>query len=370
MALDWLDQTRKSRLRAYLVSPTNPDHVYEELTGVDWSASSLSAGYYTDTRTSGSLTFIGDGWNPRGAFIRIVHEIPEWDYEQELGTYAVIEDPATRSLGHWSNTLELHSMPYTMSLDIATCPMQIAAGASVTTAMKHELETAGRAYIFKAPNEYMFAHPKLMETGKSRLSRLFELCSLSNNRLDVDPHGRMVIEPYVLPAQRPVKAVIDLSDPRGIAYDSVARSTDWLGMPTTAAVSYSYSEKDASGEMVTREINAAVSVTATNHASKTVRGYNIVDFREVTDLSPATAMAAQQLAKRYLEENSYELIEWDITTKFMPLWEGDVIQLVIPDGDPMYSGTRRCMVKNLDLDLGTMDMTLTLKETNGLDEEG
>lgn len=367
--LDWLDQTREDELHAYLVSPTNPDDIFDELLSVDWAASSISCGYYTDTRTSGSLVFVGDNYKPRGAFVRIVYEVPAWGYTRELGTFAPIEDPTARQNGQWKTTLELHSMPYTMSLDIATCPMQISAGANILTAMEYELTQAGRAYVFKDPNAYIFAHPKIMETGKSRLSRLFELCTLSDNRLDVDGHGRMTIEPYVLPAKRPTVATIDLSDPRGIAYDSVTRSTDWLGMPTTAAVSYSYSDKDANGESVTREINAAVSVLATNHASKTVRGYNIVDFREITDLSPATAAAAQQLAKTYLERDAYEKIEWEITTKFLPVWEGDVVELLVPDGDPLYAGTRRCMVKNIDLSFPHMDMTLTLKETNTPDEE-
>lgn len=368
--LDWLDQTREDELHAYLVSPTNPDDIYDELQGVDWAASSISCGYYTDTRTSGSLAFVGDNYKPRGAFVRIVYEVPSWGYSRELGTFAPIEDPTTRQNGQWKTTLELHSMPYTMSLDIATCPMQIAAGSNVLTVMERELTAAGRAYVFKSPNAYIFANPKIMETGKSRLSRMFELCTLSNNRLDVDGHGRMTIEPYVLPTQRPIVATIDLSDPRGIAYDTVTRSTDWLGMPTTAAVSYSYSD-NVGGESVTREINAAVSVLATNHASKIVRGYNIVDFRQISDLSPATAAAAQKLAKKYLESDSYEKIEWEITCKFLPIQAGDVIELVVPDGDPLYAGTRRCMVKNIDMSFPHMDMTLTLKETNDApDEEG
>lgn len=367
--LDWLDQTRKGYLHAYLIAPTNPDHVYGELEGVDWAASSVTAGYYTDTRTSGELTYVGDGWKPRGAFIRIVYEIPEWDYTREIGTYAPVKDPAKRSNGQWTTTLELHSMPYTMSLDIATCPTQIAAGASILTAMRKELEAAGRAYIFKAANDYRTTSPKLMETGKSRLSRLFELCQMSDNRLDVDGHGRMIIEPYVEPAKRPIVARIDLDDPRGIAYDDVQRSTNWLEMPTTAAVQYTFSEKGSDGKMAQREINAAVSVTATNHASRTVRGYNIVDFHSITELTPATGAGAQAKAKQYLENDAYEKIEWELKSKFLPIWEGDVIELVIPDGDPDYAGVRRCLVKNVDIAFPSMDMTLTLKETNSLDEE-
>ena len=366
---DWLDQTRKGRLRAYLVSPTNPDHIYDELTGVQWDKSRLSAGYYTNTRTSGELAFAGDGWKPRGAFVRIVYEVPDWDYSVELGTYAATEDPTTRRNGNWYTTLTLHSMLYTMSLDIATCPTLISAGASMLTAMRRELEEAGRAYIFESANDYRFTSPKVLETGKSRLSRMYEICDMSDNRLDVDGHGRVLVAPYVSPSNRPVIARIDLSDPRGIAFDGVSRSTNWLEMPTMAAVNYTYSETDANGKMVNREINAAVSVMATNHASRTIRGYNIVDFHSLTELTPATGAGAQAKAKEYLEHDAYEKVEWELTAKYLPIWEGDVIELVVPDGDPMYSGTRKCLVKNCDISLPSMDMRLTLKEVNGLDEE-
>ena len=365
---DWLDHTHPGFLHAYLVSPTNPDHVYDELLGVDWAGSSISCGYYTNTRTSGSLTFIGEGWQPRGAFVRIVYEIPEIGYEQELGTYAVVNDPATRSDGQWENTLELQSMLYTMSLDIATSPTQIAKHTSIKTAMKYELEKAGRAFIFKDPNLIRFSAARIMETGKSRLSRMFEYCSMSNNRLDVDGHGRVTVEPYIKPKYSPVKFVIDLEDPRGNTFDEVTRRTNWLEMPTTAAVSYSYSDQ-VNGETVNKEINAAVEVSATNHAGRTIRGYNIVDFRTINELSPATNQAAQQMAKQILEDNSFEKIEWELKTKYLPIWEGDVIQLKVPDGEPTYTGTRKCLVKNIDIEFPTMNMTLTLKETNGLDEE-
>lgn len=53
--VDWADQTRRDVLTFQMVSPTNIEQVYGELDGVDLSGSSLTAAYYTDTRTSGKL---------------------------------------------------------------------------------------------------------------------------------------------------------------------------------------------------------------------------------------------------------------------------------------------------------------------------
>ena len=77
--MDWLDQTRTDVIEFLQVSPTNLNDVRGVLTGVDLGASSLTASYYTDTRTSGSLRVCDDSW-VRGSFIRVVHRIPEWDY--------------------------------------------------------------------------------------------------------------------------------------------------------------------------------------------------------------------------------------------------------------------------------------------------
>lgn len=101
--VDWADQTRLDVLTFQMVSPTNIEQVYGELDGVDLSGSSLTAAYYTDTRTSGRLKVVGGNWR-RGSMIRVIHAVPEWNYKAELGTYIVTDDGATRSTasGHTS----------------------------------------------------------------------------------------------------------------------------------------------------------------------------------------------------------------------------------------------------------------------------
>ena len=104
MAIDWRDQTRKDVITFQMVTPTNVDKVYGELEGVDLSGSSLTASYYTDTRTSGKVRVVGGNW-VRGSMIRVIHSIPEWNYKKELGTddeaklkAALEKDPAWNEL--------------------------------------------------------------------------------------------------------------------------------------------------------------------------------------------------------------------------------------------------------------------------------
>jgi hypothetical protein len=89
----------------------------------------------------------------------------------------------------------------------------------------------------------------------------------------------------------------------------------------------------------------------------------VTDFRTVNELSPATQATADALAKQYLAKGAVEQVEWELSTIYLPLWEGDVVDLVVRDGEAQYQGTRKCLVKSGTIDLEHMRMKLTLKET-------
>ena len=364
--IDWRDQRHSNVIKVAMVSPTNLEDVYGELEGVDLSGSSLSAGYYTDTRTQGSIAVVGDGWI-RGSFLRITHEIPEWDFSRDLGTYLVTDDGASRSNGIWHYDLQLQSMLFALSTEKARTPWTIAKGARAKTAMRQILESAGRPYIDVSSNDYIFGSPLVMDSGQTLLSRMFALTQPSGNRLDVDGRGYVTISPYILPDSKVPQLEIDLADPRGIAHDDLERTTDWLQMPTEAAVSFKYSTTE-NGSSVQHEINAWATVSADSHASRAIRGYVVTDFRTVSDLNPQTQAEAQRLANLYLNGDSREHIEWNLTTQYLPIWEGDVIALRVHDGQSQYRGVRKCLVKNVELDLQFMTMQLTLKETSSGDD--
>lgn len=365
--MDWKDLNRTDKIIVQQVSPSGLDDVIGELDGVDLSRASLDAAYYSDTRTSGKIDVMGDGWE-RGSFIRIIHEVPEWGYSHELGTYIVTDDAAERSNGAWRYSLTLQSMLYALDLDKLVRPWTIAKNAMALKVAQQVIGQTNFQLVTAGARDYKHKTTSVMESGTSRLSSLFSLCKLANNRLDVDGHGRIVIPAYVNPADKTPVWRIDLSDPRGIALDGLSRSTNWLEMPDIVAVSHKYSAT-TNGKTVEREINATATVGGTAHQAKAVRGYSIVDFREISDMSPQTAARAQQLASSYLNADLREHIEWELTTAYLPIWEGDVVELIVHDGDADYQGTRKCLVKSISLDLQPLRMKLTLKETSSGDDE-
>lgn len=361
--MDWKDLKRTDRVKVYQVSPQNIDTIIGELDGADLSSASLDFAYYSDTRTSGKLSVVGEGWQ-RGAFLRIVHEVPEWDYARELGTYIVTSDNADRANGAWVYELELQSILYALDLDCLLRPWTIAQNAMARKAVS-QLVGQTNFKLIDTGNDYKVKSTLVLDSGTSRLSALFALSQLANNRIDVDGHGRITIGKYIVPASKAASFRIDLADPDGIALDGLSRSTNWLEMPDTVGVAHRYTDS-ANRE---REINASATVGSGSHQAKAVRGYSIVDFREISDMSPKTAARAQQIANQYLAADTRELVEWELETTFLPITEGDVVELVVHDGDSDYQGIRKCLVKAQTIDLSTMRMRLTLKETASGDDE-
>ena len=376
MSIDWFDQHRVHSMRFEMVSPTNLEQPMGELTGVERNGSSLMAAYYTDLRTSGRLKLHGLQWDRR-SFIRITHLLPDEGYSRVLGTYIVTSYDNHREKGEWVQELELQSILYGLQTDIASTPWALSAGADAVTAMTQMLSKRGRPYRLVDPNRSACSDSVVYKSGETYLTRVFDLCEISGNRVDVDPRGYVTIGRHVNPHVKVPMFELDLANDRGIVHDGVSMANNWLEIPTEAAVVYRYSEQqdvdDGEGgttkESVQLEIDGEAFVLDDHIYWYGYRGYHVVKYREISDMEPATQQQADKLAYDDLTD-CWERVEWTLTTQYLPIWEGDVVILNVPDGPQGYTGRRKCMVKSLDLDLGTMQMNLTLKETTeGRDEE-
>ena len=409
MAIDWRDLTHEHRVTVQMVSQTNLYESWGTLEGVDLSASTLDAGYYTDTRTSGTLRVHGEGW-VRGSFLRIIHEVPEFGYRNVLGTYIVTNDDAQRGVGDWSYDLELHSTLMGLSGDLLTRPWSIAKGASALDCAKQVLVASGMHSMRKTIGSFSGAldakvelddsladdikatTAQVMRAGTSRLECLYALAAMSRNRMDVAPNGHILFTKHVDPSAKTPKLRIDLSDRRGVVVaGSLSRHTNWLEMPDTVAVEHDYSADVETGETYqssgTRSDGTSYNagdpktkseqttlygiarVPASAHQAVANRGYSIVSFYSVQDMTPKTAKRANEVAAEYLNKGMHQLVEWELDCCYLPVWEGDVVELRVLDGHPSYRGTRKCLVKDVSINLGTMGMHLTLKETASGDWE-
>ena len=348
-----------------MVSPSNVNDSMGVLDGVELASSKLTCGYYTDTRTSGTLRVVGDGWR-RGSFLRVRARVPELSHDRVLGTYIVTADDAARQDGTWVYDLELKSVLHGLSTDVRPANWALAKNAYALKAMRQLLELAGRPYDLSDAVDYRYKTAKVFEGGKTRLERMFQLCEDSGNRLDVDPMGRVTVSRYVAPANRAWTYVLQPGSARGMVADGLQRSTDWLSMRTESSVRFTYSTGE--GKKAKEHVITATARQASGNTAQK-RGYVVSDYHELTEMSPKTAARATQLAKQYLSQSSKEQVEWKLSMPYLPIWEGDVAMLEVPDGMDEYTGQRRCLVKSLDIALDTLAMDVTLKETASGDEE-
>lgn len=378
---DWRDTTARHNIRVVMVSQTNLEDQLGELEGVDLSGSSLEWGYYTDLRTSGKLRVWGDHWQ-RGRFLRIYHEVPKYGFVEILGTYIVTMDDAELINGVWVYDLELHSTLEMLVNDLLTRPWVIARGASALDAirqviagsgahsMRKSLATLAGAKDSEVELDTSLAEDKqattaqIMKGGQSRLECIFALCKMGNNRLDVSPMGHYTVTRRKNLSSVAPKYRLDMADTRGVIVDgSVKHHTDWLELPDTFAVEHTYSDKDGDSKSEQKEIYGIAKVKASNSHAIANRGYSIVHFESVREMEPKTAMRANEIARQHLDEQSVELMEWELNTVYLPLREGDVVELIIRYGPKEYIGIRKCFVKDIEVDLQHMTMHMTLKET-------
>lgn len=359
---DWNSLGKRWRVTYMMVTPASPDSTMGELEGVLPSSATITESYYTDTRVQAQLSYIGDGW-VRQAFVRIIAEIPEEGYREELGTFLAAKDDAKYENGEWKTTLALESMLYALDVQAGKAPWIVKQGAMALAAMEQMLKTCNRPYVLLDAKDHKMTKNTVYETGTTYLARLYDLADLSNNRLDVDGHGRVIVEPYVLPSDRSPSFVIDLAAADGIAVDGIERSSNYLDRPTEC-VAY---HREGTGDEQTETRGYA---SNSGYVSFGSRGYVITKVVELSDLSPNTSAAANAIAREKLDRSAMESIEWNVTTEYMPIHAGDVGWLQ-NTGDPVYPQRQKVMVKSREVELEHMTMKLTLKlaDSNDTDQE-
>ncbi len=360
MSVDWGKLGKTWRIRFVQVTPANLDSEMGELEGVLASGATITEGYYTDTRVQAQLSFIGGGW-ARQAFIRVIAELPEEGYSEELGTFLATADDASTANGEWTTTLSLESMLYAMDVQAGTEPWVVKAGSTGLAAIESMLNRCHRAYIDAGAKDAWVSSNIVYETGTSYLGRVYDLCDITNNRLNVDGHGRVILTPYTLPKNRAESFTIDLQASDGIAMDGLSRSSDYLTRPTECVVYH----REGSGDEETETRGYASDSGRVSYGS---RGYIVTKVVELSDMSPNTAWEANSQARTRLDRASSEGIEWQVETEYMPIHAGDV-GLLRNTSDPYYPEQQKVMVKDRTLDLEHMKLTLTLKLVGDYDSE-
>lgn len=356
---NWFDQERTDILTAQLVSPSDYSEIgwLEGLTG-----GSVTDDCDTDTRIAATLTTVAPETYVDLAMVRLWHEARFSDrttFTELLGTFFALRTSERWQSGANVVTFDLKSALYGLSNDVAPTPKVIAKNAYARAAYESICKDCRRPHRWLDANNKRFAANKVLDAGKTELTRLHELASLSGNRLDVDEQGRLTFSAYVRPGNRAVSMELEADSPLVLA-SGITRSTDEMVIPSRAIVTWNHSQKvKVKGKTTTQQkaITAVADVSSGSHSSLGRRGYRVSTYHTEDDLGTSTALA-QQMARKYLDLEDDVSVTWEVPCRWFEVKSGQVIRWRPPDEDTY----RRCLVSRVSRDLRTFTQTLTLKE--------
>jgi hypothetical protein len=329
----WRNTERRDRFVFEQIDPLNLDISRGYLEGVVLRGSSLSEGYYTDTRISGQLEIVNANYI-ENSMIRIHHHVDEWDYHNVLGTFFVLLGDASYQHGVWSGVLELKSALYGLQEDYWAWNYTIPAGSYTNSVFGSIFDTCQRKYsILSSVNNTKYAQALCHEFGKNILTSVFETCDKCNARLGVNSSGVVTVSPYINPANIAPIFEYDYDAKDSLIVSEVTRFDNGADRPGRVGVGFK------SGDT---EILAYSDVSSASSASRQRRGYTKTNIHTLSDMSPQTKAQAQQLAKNYLGEESTLTEEFEFESLYVPLHQGDTVRLTI-DGK-----TYICLVKNVE----------------------
>lgn len=348
--IDWKDPRRVDDVHFYMVDPHNLDNVIGEINDVIRSGCSLTFGYETDTRASGKIQFLNNNYIDH-SWIRVVHEVKEENYKNELGTFVAVSPNEEYHGERTAKSYDMQSTLWTLSNDLCPSHFSIGAGTYALDAFDRICHTCNRDFIHgSGVRNYRYTNTIIYEMGDPYLSDLIDIAKTSENRLEVDGHGRILINPYVTPKYITPTWVLNADDPRSlIRSGSISSSSTAYDISGRAIVTYQSGDDE--------EIFAFSDVPNDSEFSSAKRGYTMAQLYNVSDMVPATKARAQEMADGYLRDQLSSVVEYTFTSKYFPCMIGETVTFI-------YKGVSHlCLIKTIDpLNLSDMSMGLTLNE--------
>ena len=347
MSIDWKNQRRKDKISAVMVDPHNLDSTRGELENLILEGSSISYSYDADTRVTAKLKTFGSNYIP-GSWIRIIHSVGN-EYKNELGTFVLQNNPGyTYENNQTIYEYTLQSVLWGLSNDYTSSHFSIGEGAYSLAVFDKICSICEKTGVHNpGTRNYRYNNSKVYPIGDSYLSFLFDICDSSNNRLDVDGHGRITISPYIVPSEiSPAWEVDSLDENTLLISDAIDFSSSSENVPGRAIVIYTNGDA---------EMSATADVPMSSQFSFEQRGYTIAKTYQINDLENPTKTQLSKMAENYLNE-SQMINEINPSFLYFPCKCGETINLTIDHKQ------KKWMIYSVDLDLETMHINTTLKE--------
>lgn len=316
----WLDKTREDRFVYEMIDPFNLSISRGFLSNVVQGSGSLTFGYDTATRVSGSFEAVNSGFEDH-SLIRIHHYVDAYNYHNELGTFFAKKN------NNYQNGINVESFSLTSMLDRVTndcleMNYPVGAGTSTKDALSSVFSRYNMEYsISPVCNNMLYPSSAIYEVGMSVMDVLVTISELQFSRLDVNGHGTIVVNPKRKHKDVSVSERIFKND--GILKESVTINDRSFDIINRILIKGTVDENTIYGY-------ADSSMTSSLSYNRT--GRRNTHVVSVTDIVPFTSAQAASVAKNQMKEYEAEPEEYVFDSVYFPLELGDVAEVELDDG--------------------------------------
>lgn len=350
---DWTSTELKHRLSVEMVDALNHSDMLGAM-NVSESNASVTKDITMNTISQASITCLDWSEWIENSWIRIVHEIPEYNYRNVLGTYFVYSEGRSWEYGSMAASPTLYSSLKALSLDKIASPIFIGEGAAVSTVFATILDPFIDHTIAPACGDYHYTSTYVLDAGDTKLDALQSTLSHVNWEYRLNGDGSLHFVPFVPYAARSIVYTIDANSTDSVIYENTLKpeGTNRTSPGRSIVV---WKGEDNSDEPVT----AYADVGSDNPASPQRRGYIVSELHELSDMNgDRTARNAMEYARQFLQKDSVVSRKWTMTTLWIPIDVGDCISFRPPDETSFI----RTIVQNIEYDLSKWNMKITIIE--------
>lgn len=328
--IDWLDKTREDVFTYEMIDPFNLTAVRGYLDGVVNNSGSITYGYYTDTRVSGTLDTIESNYIDN-SLIRIIHSVPKWGYQNNLGTFFVSNNHGAYNQAY-KRSYDLVSMLCRVSDDALTNNFCIAAKSTGQAALKRLFSTFAISYVTNSPlNNKLYTQSVLYEVGSNALDTIMNIAIDSGLRLDVRGDGYVTVNNYEYPTTSNTP-VFTFADYNGTINGDITVTNNPFDSVNRVIVTSDKNEKTVSG-FADRASSSRVAYSKLGRRNTAVES--------ITDLTPFTASTASTKAKSLLTTYEEDPTEYSFQGVYVPYLPGCNVIMSIRGNDKIVMMTNK-----------------------------
>lgn len=340
----WADTTHEPELIVEMVDPHNLDVSRGKLDGV--TNLTMTDGYYSNTKVSGSLTTIADNYIG-GSWLRVRVD------GLEIATFGVQKvHPKQAPEKAEEKSYDLQSVLWMIDEDIWTPLYTIAAKTQASTILKNVADIVGKSLVLMPGfNDGWFGSAVAYEHTDSFRSILADVCSRYNDQLGVNGHGQITAGPYRDPASKEVSWPLDADDEKGIILDPGYEDEDATGSAYNRTIVIA-----SSSDSNAQPIVASSDAPASDEISSSYRGWTRAKVHQVSEMTPYTQARAQQLVNQYKTDDRSKGKTRSCTCIWFPVKGGEVV-------DYIQNGKhKKWLVQTAEHNFINWTVALTLKE--------